>query len=494
MQDMLAQVIWPAIAGLVAVIVAGYTLSHSESAKFKWMDFWYGFPLIGKLRGLAKDPSRSKRAGWMQSEEALCADYAQYVHLLSETEFNKRTEYLRKAFDIGRHPMGLVGYGLLGLLLAAEALGFSYLLSTWVAKEGSANTYTLMSFAIAFVIAGIFAYIMHNAGHQWYVRRLSLVQEKAWRTQGPEERLVDHTIKLDSDQSVDDRKPVWQQVFARVEMEKGLGWVIGAVLAVAVVSVGSTYMRIKNLDASMISETTATQTAGNPFASGAAVLPDDVAKPQQEADQRAHAEKLEAEKGEGLAAFIMLAAIFVFTQLVGFISGFKYSLASREGKSALFATLGCTTYQDYERLFAPRMNRAKARLSNLQQLLVRNALTAGVKPQGDFEDFLHQQAARKRSAQSRADAAVASDVQAHAAQAAVLATAPVLAAAPVAAPASPAPELVSSLDEALRRLDTLADKQQKESFVLGLPTELRGVVIAEVRRRKAAEEEVKDLF
>jgi hypothetical protein len=445
-----------------------------EALGFFYMDLFYGLPWIGKLASLSRDVSRSRSSGWLISEDTLCADYKRYVEPLSEAAFHNRLEYLRKAGDAGRKPLSVVLMLMLGLLIAAEALGFSFLLSTAMAQEGSANLHTLMTFAITAVIASVFALIMHAAGHQLY--RSGLIS-RALRDARMDDNLglKEQKTDLNSEQSLDDDQPTYQQLVNRVGDTKSYWAVIAAVVFIVSVFVGSTVMRIHHLNNTLIQEAVATSDAGgNPFAEGKAALPDEAAAPQQEALQRAKQESTSATKGEGYAAFVVLGVIFVFTQFVGVMFGMKYGFAGKNSADAFLETLGCATYERYQRVFSPRVHKAKARLRNLQQKIAAANGTKAMEFLGDFDEFL----ARKPKTVSVAAPAPAT------------APAPAPAPAPVAA-AIAAPE-TSNLTEAMASYDAL-DKDQRNLYVTRLSPALRAEVLAEIKARAAVLAELDNL-
>jgi hypothetical protein len=500
MQEIMSQYATPLMVALLAIMVGTIFWSFRERLRFWWMDCLYAVPFIGKLNGLSRDTSQSAKSGWLIAEETLCADYKQHINPLSESEFHKRTEYMRKSNDIGRSPMSGGMFFALGVLLAAEALGFSYLLGVWMAQEGSANLHTVMSFAISFVIATILAILTHNAGHQLYTRRLISGCEKEWRDMGQKTELVDGVVKLDADQSVDDNKPTYTQTIARTGRDKGFGWIAAAIIAVALICLGSTYMRMQNLRANMIQDNVGSSEASNPFANGDG-LPEDIAKPQEAADNKAKVEKMEAEKGEGYAAFIMLGAIFVFTQVVGAFTGFKYGFAAREGKAAYNSTLGCTTFEDYMSIFEPRVHKAQSRLRNLQQLVAKRSESRAVHTKGDFIEY--QSRIRDEQAKfRRAGSTMNRDVQSPQASAqAAVPIVPEVRQTHASASEEPVDQASKgiNLQAALAHLDGLPNADEKRAFTLSLPEPLRSEVIAEVQRLKSdgearAAAAIKDLF
>lgn len=436
------------------------------------MDTWYVLPVIGRISRLAKDSTQSSRDGWLNAEKALCADYKKFIHLVKEPVFNSRIEYMKKAHDLGRTPVpAWVMLFLVGLVIA-EGLGFSYMLGTWMAREGSANTHTVLMIAIVLVLCGIMVWVTHSAGHQYY--RTSLLRGcfKRFKDEGGQ-GFFRKTIALKDDQSADDDEPDYTQCANRVSERPGdqgsYSWVAIAVIAIAAIAFLSTYMRWENLKGELIRETTAqTQSAaaGNPFANGGLALPSDVTAPQKAADDKASSEARNATQGEGMAAFIMLAFIFVVTQIVGCSAGYKYGFAGKESKGAFKETQGFSTYDAYLAHYEPLIHLAESRLQALQQQLEESSHQK-LKLTKTFVDHLSASAESVNTNLRRS-------LNSEPAAAKPAATVAAIAADP--------------LTEALQKLDSLGTKEEKKAFLNTLDQTLMNDVTAALKARKAEEE------
>lgn len=457
---------------LTSVLTTAILWAYREPLFFWRLHTWYGFPVIGKLRSLSGDVTKSHATGWFNSEESLCHDYKQYINPIPEKSFLQSTEYLRKSGDTGRTPLSAWMLVLLFVLVAAESLGFSFLLSTSMAQEGSANLHTLMTFAITSVIAIVFAFFMHMAGHQLHRFELVNAAEKKWRVSGQTGPLESKGINLNTDQSVDDNEPQYVQLVNRIGDNKSRWAVWAAAVLITLVFVASTYMRIQHLNSTMIQEAVTSQdSGGNPFATGQAALPDEAKAPQAGAEARAASEQSSAQKGEGYAAFVVLGVIFVFTQFVGVAFGMKFGFAGKNGAAAYGDVLGIATYESYMRRLHPRIHKAEARLRKLQQAMAREGGMV-VHCIGSFATFL----ARDNKA------AVPATVVHAPAPAVAVAQEPVS----ILAQAAPAAVVAESLElsQALAKIDAMQDADQKKQFAMTLSKELRALVIAEMAARK----------
>lgn len=443
---------------------------------FWWLNFWYSLPLIGKLAHLSKDTTRSSNPGWLRAEETLCADYRKHILTTSEAEFRKRLVYMSKAQDLGRKPLPGWMVAILALLLVAEGLGFSYLLGTWMAREGSENVHTLLMLAIVFVICTIMLFLTHAAGHQLNRTGLITRSDKEWRDNGQQGPFKSAEVMLDDDQSLDDRSAPYTQTVNRVGNTGGytmVGITIAAVVAIAGIS---TWMRVSHLNQEMIQQTAVQPggaVQGNPFASGN--VPAELAKPQQEADTRARVQALENEKSEGLAAFIMLAIIFIVTQIVSIYAGYKYGFAGKESEAAFKGTRGYSTYDDYMDHFEPMIQAGQAKLQTLQRNLAALGGNVKLNLHKTFDDYIREAEAR-RLARRRANGGGA----------------PLNAGGNGATPVgAPVEEAVTTLDDALNRIAQLSSPKDKMAFVSSLPDPLKSEVIAHVKAEKARQEQEK---
>lgn len=387
--------------GLFSLIMAIIALSQA-SVRFWFRDFWVRFPVVGSLATLSKDNTQDNNE-WLVSETTLCSIYKPYVTFLSKDQFNERIEYMRKAGDLGRTPIPGWVIGLVALLVVAEGLGFSYILGSWMAREGSANTHTLLMFAIVFVLATIMVALTHTAGHQYY--RTSMLRACIKQSKHDDcEKYLNRLVALNDPQNIDHKSSYYTQVVNRVAKkpdDKG-SYAAGiiAIIAIIAIAVGSTAMRWENFQTELTHQTTGEDSAGNPFDNIKQVLPSAVTEPQKEADERAKDDSKSSKSAEGMIAFLMLGFIFVITQIVSMGAGYKYGFAGKETykkvkdkwiwDGAYADTDGVAVYDSYCRLREPLIDLANARLKDLQQRIKANSAGRVSLGKKDFLDYLKE--------------------------------------------------------------------------------------------------------
>ena len=321
-------------------------LAFRYQVNFWWLNFWYSLPFFGKLARLSKDTTRSSNPGWLCGEETLCGDYRTHITTASKAEFYKRLIYIRKAQDRGRKPLPGWMVVILAILLLVEGLGFSYLLGTWMAREGSANVHTLL-LTMVFVICTILLFLTHAAGHQLYRSGLIRRSDKEWREGGRHGDFRSAEVMLDDDQLIDDRAAPYTQTVNRVGITGGYAIVRIAIAAIVAITAISTWMRV-----------------GHP-------------------------------NSEMIAAFIMLAIIFTVTQIVSICAGFKYGFGGEESEAAFKGTRGFLTYADHMDRVEPMIQAAQAKLQTLQRNLAALGGNVRLNLHKTFDDYIRESEARR---------------------------------------------------------------------------------------------------
>lgn len=459
------------LSSLVSLGVAiALFIAFRTQITYAWMNLCYGIPFIGKLARLSRDTTPGDLAGWLHSEQTLCADYAEYVRITSKEQFVQSLEYMSKAQDLGRRPLPAWMLLLLVVLLVAEGLGFAYLVSDIMASEGSANQHMLLTFAISLVLCIIMIFVTHHAGHQLYRTGLIHRCNKEWRDRGQEGAFRTAAVKLQDIQSIDDGAPAYSQTVNRVGVSGGYAMFVVAVVAIVTIGTFSTLMRIKHMNGSLLSETQVTP-AANIFASDPSnAAPPDLAGPQKAADDKITAETLADEKQEALFGFGVLGVLFVITQIVGISAGMQYGFAGKESDAAYGQTLGFATYDAYLDHVEPIIRQAQSRLQNLHLKIGAGPGNVKLNLTKTFNDFLIMRQVQRASRSAAASAVVAPQPGAQAQEQATASM---------------------TLEAAVQQIAALPTADQKKTFVTALPEELRRKVVTHLKEAKAREEETK---
>jgi len=473
------------VLGILTAVVALYQASQS----FWFRDLFMRLPWIGSIARWSKNTEKGSN-GWMVTEERLCTVYKYFVTMISESKFNERIEYMRNAGDLGRTPMPASIKALLFVLVVCEGLGFSYILGTWMARDGSANTHTLLMFAIVFVIAVILVWVTHAAGHQYYRTTLLRSCFKRYKEKEGSE-YSSMSVALMNDQSIDADQADYTRCINRVSKDshdKGsYAWSGVAAVAILVIFTLSTVMRWENLQGELTRETRnqSQATSGsntNPFAG--LKLPDSVTEPQQAADKKLDEEVTASTKIEGLAAILMLGFIFVVTQIVGFGAGYKYGFVGRETyknanganslwfwskKDGAFAdTGGFSTYDSYWSTFEPLLDLVGERLRELQHRLQQNS-HENIRLDKTFLTYLEEHQAKSSSTRAKLDRAPP----------------PKAAAEPVVQVVPPSVlNNISPIDKAKNDIVVMTDRNDQIRYYNGLSSEVKAELKPWLKQRK----------
>lgn len=351
---------------IVGAVVLGGLLIWKYTYEFRWFHFWYGVPLVGTLGRLNDITPDSADNSWTRAERKLCADYGAYIHLGDRAEFNNRAEYLRKAGDLGTKPISRWGEILLWALIVAEGFGFSYALGSWIALDSSENLRTLLMVVVALIVAVPSIVLSHEAGVRYHRHRTEKRYKDEWKAEGQPGKFRATTTSLAHDQSLDDAELPCTQYANRAHPKKGLGPVWGALLWAFVVVVLSTTIRIGQLD-------------------GVSGVTDGIPPVfTSDAGQKVVPEPLY----EGIAAFIMLAFLYLATQGVGAVLAAKSAFVGAQSEAAYNANFGFETYDRFMVMHEPIIKIAQARLQTLQQRLGEQYSNTALKLHKSFEDYL----------------------------------------------------------------------------------------------------------
>lgn len=486
-----------------------------EKIKWWWLNTWMSFPLIGRVATLSKDTnSDTTDKAWFKAEKALCRDYKKFIRIQDEHDFNEKIEYLTKSGDNGRTPTPGWIWVLTVAMVFVEAMGFSYVLAGYTLPGASENMQQTGAYGIAFLISIILVALTHFAGHELHLSTQIKNARRKWVEGGRKGPFDTVTMPLAKSQSTDDGQPAYTQLANRVGTHESYKLAGLTVVFVVIVAIFATYVRGQVLEKTLHEEVVgksaemnislssnadgmnmAVKVAGNP------ALPDaDIAQNQATKD-KAVMDEVNIDRHGGWGTFIVLAFVFVFLQILGVIFGFRWGFAGQNGLAA-YRSIGSgryTTYADVRERYNEIADAAQSKLENLQQMLMdRNSKegTDGIHPTGTFYNFM--KLSREADLRERADEQRHIDEKAASrlAAAAVSQPSPTVVVAPsvpvtVAAPVPPIVDLSASaipltVDEAVRQLQSIQDKNAKKDYIHTLPQPMQADVMAAIKAAKEA--------
>jgi len=475
---------WSVVSTMLALVVI---VALWEKVKWWWLNTWASFPLIGRISRLSRDLNRDvTNPTWFKAEKTLCRDYKKFIRIQNEQDFNDKIDYLTKAGDNGRKSIPVWIWILTVAMVFVEAMGFSYVLAGYTLPGASENLQQTGAYGIAFLISIILVALTHFAGHELYKSGKIAHARREWAEDGRKHKLTTGTVPLAKPQSIDDDQPRYTQLCNRVGTHPSYKITILTVIFVVSVAVFATYVRGQVLEKSLHQEVVGSSHAVAANASDGLDFSNDLPLPEADlAQDRATVDKAlqdetSIDRHGGWATFIVLAFVFVFLQILGVIFGHRWGFAG-QNSAAAFADIGhgrYNTYADVREHYQEVTDAAQAKLEALQQkLMERNAEhgTDGMHTSNSFYDFLElsrQEEAKDRESQRQHTNRYAEERR--------------------------APQIVQnaqefsaaiSLQEALRTLESLQDKEAKKDYIHSLPADLQQQVLAAIKQAKLDEQE-----
>lgn len=377
--------------GLVLLMTVIVIRHFWNEISFWLMDLAYSFPLFGKVKRLSGSLELNKQTGWFHTEEELAQSYINhYDRLHADPEyFDKCSSYLSRVSETGRRPFAWYMWVLIFVMVAIEAMGFSYVLAGFTVPGASENVQKLGAVGISVLVSVLLVGFTHWAGKELYTNTLMDRARSWWRHDGREgAKLMEshHEISIENNDA-DTYEPKYVKLLNRVsatgEAEKRYKITIFTAILVLAIAVGATWVRGVVLEQELQAEATGAVSQVQQGAN-ASFFPQALTEPQAQADTSAIDQGLENGRKGGWGTFIVLAVIFVFMQIFGILTGFKFGFAGKESAKAYKAISRFNSRAAYEAYFKSRKTRilrtGQARLLTLQQLLARNVSDRGTTP------------------------------------------------------------------------------------------------------------------
>ncbi|HUA90153.1 MAG TPA: hypothetical protein VL994_12010 [Steroidobacteraceae bacterium] len=392
--------------GLSSALLAAVLARYWDRVSLWWLNFLYGLPLVGKLRRLSRDISRSGNDEWTKSERTLCSDYKKHVRMVDRAQYLECKLYLAKAGDAGRSTFPLAIWVLIVSLVFVEAMGFSYVLAGWTVPGATENLQVTASYGIAFMLSVVLVALTHLSGHELHrsnaIRgaRLEWREDPQGRTFASDEAhtLGETLADPRKSQSSDDGQPRYTQLANRVGTRPTYWMTILTGIFVVAVAVFATAVRDKTFQLQEIQETAGETKSyfGN--------TPPELATTQAAADERASQDGRATASTASLSTFVLLAVVFVFLQILGVAFGMRWGFAGRESHRAYRLSAGArfASFEEFQAYYYERVaDEAQARLETLRQLMIHRNEHAGNRRLGfadkGFRDFVEDHYARIRS-------------------------------------------------------------------------------------------------
>jgi len=373
---------------LVALLTLLIIKRYWDEISFWLMDFGYGLPVIGKVVRLSKSLEFNAQSRWFHSEETLAQAYIDHYDKLHADPdyYDKCSSYLARAGETGRHPFAWYMWVLVFAMVAIEAMGFSYVLAGFTIPGASENVLKLGALGISLLVSVLLVGFTHWAGKELYTNSL-MAKARSWWSHDSREgaKLVesDHEITIEKNNG-DNGEPKYVQLLNRVsatgDAEKRFNVTIGTAILVIAIAIGATWVRGIVLEREIQAETTGTisQIRQGPSQS---FYPSALTQPQTQADIKSVEDGNTLTREGGWGTFVVLAVIFVFMQIFGVLTGFKFGFAGKESAEAYDTVSRFKSRNAYEAHHKARrtaiLRTGGRRLLDLQQRLARNVRERG---------------------------------------------------------------------------------------------------------------------
>jgi len=486
---------------LVSVMVA-LSVIASKWEQVKWWahNTWYSFPFIGVIARLSRDTNKdSTRKDWFVSEKKLCSDYKTFITVQSQHEFMENINYLTLAGDDGRTPMPFFIWILTFSLVIVEALGFSYVLAGYTLPGASENLQETGALGIAFLISVILVVLTHAAGKELYKSGKIQYARQEWRAQQRKGKLSTEPVSLAVPQSIDEDQPFFVRLANRVGSEPSYVMSAVCIVFVAIVAIGATYVRgqvlEKQLQEQIVGKTNSSKDVsikigqdGLSFAGGgkSVSLPLADLQENKNADKKAASDEAAIDRQGGWGTFIVLAFVFVFLQIIGVYFGRNWGFAGKRSSQAYANTGGFSRYEEVLQKYEVISDAAQAKLTNLQQRLMdRNAEldNTGAHASLTFKEYMRvwrdEQGEDRQQQQQHDDRRATNDRARHTGFS-------LNPNSPIATDHNESG--LSAVEIALNEVEKLQDREARKAYVVSLNEPIKTSVIAELKRRKDAEQ------
>ena len=406
---------WATLAFSIVALAVIFIVWSRYTRSLWGKDFWVWLPVLGKMakwsrmtvgidnpdteRGRAANANYTDLVLTTPAERALFSYYADGLKVASPKQFANYREFLILSDQNGRKPMAPFIWIVLAMLTIAEAIGTGLLIAPLLSQDITPNLAVIVGSVIALAIAAIALMITHGAGEDWFRNGLLTRVRKTYDEQSgffdrQKQRLSDlDPVSPEKEQSIDANNSSIARLAARIgattrpAMANRWWRIVFAAVFIIVFGLGTTayrhYMFNKEQDAAHSGLDAGAATApsyqsmfsGNGSGSTSSdnlPLPDAVASAAQQSQQQAQKAIQGDSSKANDAGIIILALIYVFTQIIGILTGYKYSFFNGDAESAYHGTQGKMSYADYRSdVLEPVAQRAESRMEQLRSELAK---------------------------------------------------------------------------------------------------------------------------
>ncbi len=401
-----SEIIWIAVTG-VCLLVATFLIWARFTSSWRGKDFWVWLPVFGKMDKWKKYDEQTgtaaNRGEMLPVERELYSYYKSGLPEIKPDKFDNYVKYLSVAGQSDRIPMPVWMWFILYGLTVAEAFGTGALIAPLVSREITPNGALFIGAALAFVLAVVTLLFTHGAGEELYKNSIVSQIQTDYRqnsgfllADGSHVQHINH-ISPTEVQDIDKGASPTTRMAARLNIatisaaKKKYMSIISAVLLVALAFVLSTWYRHdelnKHLDSEAVGMSSPSQASGsanyqNMFSSagdgGASAssgnntqLPAAVAQATQQSQKKAVNAIVSDKKSANDVGVLLLGVIYLFTQILGVVTGYKYGFFNEGVEKAYNETLG---YQSYDS-FLSHVVSPVAQVADLRMGMLRRSIS-----------------------------------------------------------------------------------------------------------------------
>ena len=357
------------LSGIVIILatITSITLlyKYSNDVIFWRMNYFYRWPIIGRMSIHKKNLYRDLQSGWYNGEKQLCTDfYPMYWKYAEKNEyyFEACRDYLAKAGETGRRLRPKWSWIVLSIFVFGEATIFGKLILSF-AGELSNNQIQWVSYIIAFLLAALLLFLTERTGEELYKNTL-IKKIIFWHAndQDPMHTIPRPNLQVRLDKNdIDNNDKDYQQILNRLndvnaEVRPVYYYSIGTLILITIIA-SIAFIERSSLNVDIISET----------------------------------------PGGAYATYAFYSLVFFAIQAMSVGIGYLYGFSSKQGEDAWKETYKYSTVDDYLRPYKRRANYyaylAQNRLSHLQKY-IRNQIqdeSTDIKSEKTFLSYATEQ-------------------------------------------------------------------------------------------------------